>query len=161
MSISYLDVLSMIFFNFEYILSPESVYSLLGKENLKDVTTDEDQDPNFPIPYYAKVFHFKPKEAYLGILETDFSLSDRLLNCRVLLHFGTIGVHEKSARSFYENDLLPYVKKMVLPAEPIPNPIISGYTFHPRNLEVTARWVTNMPSVCTYFTLLDKCNHPS
>ncbi len=160
MSISYFDVVSVIYFNFEHISSPDTVYSLLGKEHLKDVTSDEDQDPRFPIPFYAMVFHFKPKAGYLGILETDFSLSDRLLNCSVLLHFGAIE-NQKKAQEFYENELLPYVTSMVLPAKPILNPTISGYTFHPKNLEVTARWVTNMPSVCTHLTLLDKCNYPS
>lgn len=150
----------MIYHNFEYILSPDMFGSILGKEHLSDETSDEDQDADFPIPFYAKVFHFKPKEAYLGIIEADFSLSDRLLNCRVLLHFGTID-NTKTAQTFYENKLLPYITNMVLPARPIPNPIISGYTFHPKNLEVTARWVTNMHSVCTHFTLLDKCNYPS
>lgn len=161
MLMSYLDVLSMIFYNFDYILSPDSVYSLLGRDNVIDVTKEEDQDPDFPIQFYAKVFQFKPKEAYLGELETDFSTSDRLLNCRVLLHFGAVEAHKESARIYFENNLLPYIRNMVLPAVPIPNPAITGYTFHPKNIEVTARWVTNMPSVCTYFTLLDECNYPS
>lgn len=160
MALSYFDVISMIFHNFDYISSEDAIYSLLGRGNLKDVTTEEDQDPNFPIPFHAKVFNFEVKESYLGILEVDFSKSNRLLNSRILLHFGAME-NQIKAKKFYETNLLPYIKNEVGNVESVANPKIYGYTFYPKKLEVTARWVIGMPSVSTYLTSLDKCNFPS
>ena len=148
MPISYLDVISTVYHNYVFILSPNNIYSLLGNENIEDVTTVEDQDPDFPIPFYAKVFEFKPKEAYLGVLETDFSLSGKLLNCRIVLHFGNIGEGTIKAKEFFHNHLLPHVRDLVKPAKEIPNPVITGYTFHINDLEVTTRWVLR---VCLVF----------
>ena len=160
MALSYFDVISMIFHNFDYISSEDAIYSLFGKNNLKDVTTEEDQGPNFSIPFYAKVFNFEVKESYLGILEVDFSKSNRLLNSRILLHFGSME-NQIKAKKFYETKLLPYIKNEVDNVESVPNPAIYGHTFYPKNLEVTARWVIGMPCVSIYLTLLDKCNFPS
>ncbi|RMG76267.1 MAG: hypothetical protein D6707_12485 [Bacteroidetes bacterium] len=144
----------MVFHNYEYITSENDIVSFLGQDNLKDVTTDEDQDPDFPIPHYTKVFNFEAREAYLGILDVSFSLSNRLLNARILLHFGD-NSNIDTAKMFYEKTLLPYIKKELSINESAPNPMITGHTFWQKNLEVTARWVTNMPSVATYLTLID------